>query len=218
MKKNLSIPGFFIDTLPDIHRTDCRELIRHIKIQAGASNIYAWLKQLRIAPYSYDLFDNRGRKSPEYIIENLPPLKVNAHFLLAFHIFSFEENKFIAGRFCIPINPPVNRYMKEMFIEYRVQELREPVTSTMLWCKVRGWYNHDIPSAGFYSIFSAVNLVMTRKQLRKIKELSERLMAGKVKSGAFDLSDYYTESGLFWWAFCRRTNCKGLIRSNDSIA
>ena len=216
-EKSLSIPEFYIDSLPLTHGTDFRELIRHIEIRADASNIYVWLKQLRVAPYSYDLLDNRGRKSPGYIIENLPPLKVNAHFLLAFHILSFEENKFITGRFCVPINPPVNRYMKEMFIEYRIQELQEPETNTRLWCKVKGWYNNDIASKGFYNIFKTVNLIMTRRQLRKIKKLSERLRIGKVKSGNYDLTNYYTESGLFWWIFCRRRNCKGLMKSNDFI-
>lgn len=208
MKKNLSTPDFFIDSLPDIHGTDCRELLRHIEIQAGASNIYVWLKQLRIAPYSYDLLDNRRRKSPGYIIENLPPLKVNAHFLLAFHIVGFEENIFIAGCFCVPINPPVNRYMKEMFIEYRIQELG---TNARLWCKVKGWYNNDIATKGFFNVFSIVNLIMTRKQLRKIKKLSEMLSAGSIKKGTYDLTNYHPESGLHWWIFCRRKNCKGLI-------
>jgi len=209
MKQNLSIPDFFIDSIPDIHRTKPGELLRSIDVQSCTSSIYVWLKQLRIAPYSYDLLDNRGRKSPGYIIENLPQLKINTHFLLAFHIFGFEENKFIAGRFCQPINPPVNRYVKEMYIEYRIQESG---TNVRLWCKVKGWYNNDLASQGFYRIFSAVNLIMTTRQLRNIKKLSERLGMGKVKSGIYDLSNYYNESGLFWWIFCRRKNCKGLIK------
>lgn len=209
MKQNLSIPDFSIDSIPDILGTKPRELLRHIEIQACASNVFIWLKQLRIAPYSYDLLDNRGRKSPGFIIENLPQLKNNTHFLLAFHIFMFEENKFIAGRFCEPINPPVNRYVKEMFLEYRIQEIG---TNTRLWCKVKGWYNNDIASKGFYWVFSIVNLIMTSRQLRNIKKLSERLGAGRVNSGIYDLSNYYTESGLFWWIFCRRKNCKGLMK------
>ena len=68
-------PSFFIDSLPDIQDSGCRELLRSIEINAGLSDIFVWLKQLRIAPYSYDFIDNKCRKSPEYIIENLPPLK-----------------------------------------------------------------------------------------------------------------------------------------------
>jgi len=209
MRPDLPVPDFLIDSIPDIHGTKSRELLRHIEIQACASNVFVWLKQLRIAPYSYDLLDNRGIKSPGYIIENLPQLTNNTHFLLAFHIFMFEENRFIAGQFCKPINPPVNRYLKEMYIEYRIQEIG---TDSRLWSKVKGWYNDDLASKGFYWIFSAVNLFMTRRQLRNIKKLSERLKTGKVKSGIFDLSNYYAESGLFWWIFCRRKNCKGLLK------
>lgn len=208
--KYLSTPDFFIDSLPVSSSTGCRELTRHIGIQAGASDIYIWLKQLRIAPYSYDLLDNRGRRSPEYIIENLPPLKINTHFLLAFHIFGFEENKFIAGRFCMPINPPVNRYIKGMFIEYRIQEYG---INARLWCKVKGWFNNDMASKGFFNIFSVINLIMTKRQLGRIKKLSEMVGIGMIKTGKYDLTNYHPVSGLHWWIFCRRSNCEGLITS-----
>jgi hypothetical protein len=207
-KEYLSIPDFLVNSLPDISNTECRELIRHIEIQAGASDIYVWLKQLRVAPYSFDFLDNGGRKSPEYIIENLPPLRINSHFLLAFHIYGFEENKYIAGRFCVPVITPVNRYMKDMFIEYRIEESG---TNARLWCKVRGWFNCDITSRGFFYIFSVVNLIMTKRQLVKIKKLSEMLRSGKIRNRTVDFKNYYSESGLLWWVFCRRKKCNGLI-------
>ena len=206
--KSLSIPYFFVDSLPDISNTDCRELLRCIEIRADASDIFVWLKQLRIAPYSYDFIDNRCRKSPDYIIENLPPLKVNTHYLLAFHIFEFEENSFIVCRFCEPINPPVNLYMKDLFIEYRIVEQG---TKTKLWCKIKGYFNTDISSKGFFFIFSVVNKIMMARQLKNIKKLSERLTSGKVETKMYDLKSYYAKSGIHWWVFCRRHNCKGLI-------
>jgi hypothetical protein len=206
--KSLSVPGFFIDSLPDISNTVCRELLRCIEIRAHASDIFAWLKQLRIAPYSYDFLDNRFRKSPDYIIENLPPLKVNTHYLLAFHIFEFEENSFIVCRFCEPINPPVNLYMKGLFFEYRIVEQG---TKTKLWCKIKGYFNTDISSKGFFFIFSVVNKIMMARQLKNIKRLSELLTLGKVEIKMYDLKSYYAKSGIHWWVFCRRHNCKGLI-------
>jgi hypothetical protein len=206
--KSLSIPSFFIDSLPDISNTDCKELLRSIEIRAAASDIFVWLKQLRIAPYSYDFIDNRCRKSPDYIIENLPPLKVNTHYLLAFHIFEFEENSFIACRFCEPINPPVSFYMKDLFIEYRIVEQG---TKAKLWCKIKGYFNTDISSKGFYFIFSVVDKIMMARQLKNIKKLSELLTIGKVETRMYDLKSYYPKSGIHWWVFCRRHNCKGLI-------
>ncbi len=207
-RKHLSIPGFFVDSLPEISGTDCRELVRHIEVKAGASDIFLWLKQLRIAPYSFDLLDYNGRKSPEYIIENLPPLKINSHFLLAFHICGFEEGKYIAGRFCVPVNPPVNRYMREMVVEYRIVENE---TNSTLWFKVKGWFNKDLGSKGFFAIFSIANYMMTKRQLSRISKLSQLYLAGKIKRGTYNFADYYSDSGLLWWIFCRRKNCKGLI-------
>ena len=206
--KSLSVPYFFIDSLPNIPNTDCRELIRCIEINANASDIFVWLKQLRIAPYSYDFIDNRCRKSPDYIIENLPPLKVNTHFLLAFHIFQFEEDSFIVSRFCEPINPPLNLYMKDLFFEYRIVEKG---TNTQLWCKIKGCFNTDMSSKGFFYIFSVVNKIMITRQMKNIKKLSELLAFGSVETKMHDLKNYYIKSGIHWWVFCRRHNCKGLI-------
>ena len=209
VKKSLYIPYFFVDSLPNISNTDCKELLRCIEVRADASNIFVWLKQLRVAPYSYDCIDNRCRKSPEFIIENLPPLKVNTHYLLAFHIFEFEENSFIACRFCEPINPPLTLYMKGLFIEYRIVEQG---TRTKLWSKIKGYFNTDISSKGFFFIFSVVNKIMMVRQLKNIKKLSERLNRGKVETGIADLKNYVPKSGIHWWIFCRRQNCKGLIQ------
>jgi hypothetical protein len=206
--KSLAIPPFFVDSLPGIPNADCRELLRCIEVSANASDIFVWLKQLRIAPYSYDFIDNRGRKSPDYIIENLPPLKVNTHYLLAFHIFEFEENSFIACRFCEPINPPLDLYMKGLFIEYRIAEQG---TKTKLWCKIKGYFNTDISSKGFFFVFSVVNKIMMARQLKNIKKLSERITMGKVETGMVNLKCYYAKSGIHWWVFCRRHNCSGLL-------
>ncbi|MBG0859910.1 MAG: hypothetical protein IQL11_10420 [Bacteroidales bacterium] len=206
--KSLSIPHFFIDSLPEISDTDRRERIRCVEIQAGASDIFTWLKQLRIAPYSYDLIDNRGRRSPRFIIENLPPLRVKSHFLLAFHIFEFEENSFIVSRFCEPVNPPVNQYMKDLFFEYRIVE---EGPKAKLWCKIIGHFNKNISSKGFFFIFSVVNKIMMVRQFRNIKRLSELLAEGKVQTRTYDLKNYFAKSGLYWWIFCRRHNCSGLI-------
>jgi hypothetical protein len=207
-KKSLSIPSFFIDSLPDISNTDCKELLRSIEIRANARDIFVWLKQLRVSPYSYDFIDNRCRKSPDYIIENLPPLKVNSHFLLAFHILRFEENSFIVCCFCEPINPPVNLYMKEMFIEYRIIEQG---SNSTLWCKIKGHFNTDIASKGFFVIYSGINKIMMARQLKNLRKLSERLTLGKVETKTCDYKSFYIKSGIHWWVFCRRHNCSGLI-------
>jgi hypothetical protein len=206
--KSASIPSFFIDSLPDIPNTDCRELLRCIEVRANAPVIFVWLKQLRIAPYSYDFIDNKCRKSPDYIIENMPPLKVSTHFLLSFHIFEFMENSFITCRLCEPVNPPLNLYIKDLFIEYRIEEQG---TKAKLWCKIKGFYNRDISSKGFFFTFSLLNKIMMTRQMKNIKKLSELLNTGKVVTRILDLKSYHPESGIHWWFFCRRHNCKGIL-------
>lgn len=37
---------------------------RGITIHAGVERVWSWLIQVRLAPYSYDLIDNMGRRSP----------------------------------------------------------------------------------------------------------------------------------------------------------
>jgi hypothetical protein len=206
--KVCAVPSFFVDSLPNISNADCRELLRCVEIKAGASDIFVWLKQLCVAPYSYDFVDNRCKKSPDFIIENLPPLKTNTHFLLAFNIFEFKENSFITGRFCSPINPPVNFYMRDMFIEYRIVE---KATNAKLWCKIKGYYNTDIFSRGFFFVFSVVNKIMMARQLKNLKKFSELSATGKVDARRYDLKNYFIRSGIHWWIFCRRHNCKGLM-------
>jgi hypothetical protein len=203
-----SVPCFFIDSLPGISNTDCRVLLRSIEVLASPSDIFVWLKQLRIAPYSYDFFDNRSKKSPDYIIENLPPLKLYTHILLAFHIYEFEDNSFIVCRFCEPLNPPLNLYMRDLFLEYRIVKNG---TGAKLWCKIKGHFNSDISSKGFFFIFSVVNKIMMTRQLKNIKKLSELLTNGKVETRMYDLKGYFPKSGMHWWVFCRRHGCKGLI-------
>lgn len=206
--KNYTVPCFYVDSLPNNSNSECREMLRSIEIKATASDIFVWLKQLRIAPYSYDLIDNGNRKSPDYIIGNLPPLKINTHFLLAFHILEFEENSFIVCRFCEPINTPVNLYMKGLFFEYRIIAHG---TKAKLWCKIKGYFNTDLSSRGFFFIFCLVNKIMMKRQLKNIKRLSELSATGKVESKKYDLKDYFSKSGLHWWVFCRRNNCRGLL-------
>jgi len=40
---------------------------RGVSVEAGVDRVWPWLCQVRLAPYSYDLLDNLGRRSPQQL-------------------------------------------------------------------------------------------------------------------------------------------------------
>jgi hypothetical protein len=50
------------------------ELWRGVTVLAPADEVWPWLRQLRVAPYSYDWIDNAGRRSPTTLLDLPDPL------------------------------------------------------------------------------------------------------------------------------------------------
>ena len=44
------------------------EAWRGVTVRARPERVWRWLVQLRLAPYSYDLIDNLGRRSPQQLV------------------------------------------------------------------------------------------------------------------------------------------------------
>jgi hypothetical protein len=69
----------------------CDEFVSHpvmtawrgVTISAAADELWPWLAQIRLAPYSYDWIDNFGRRSPGKL-RGLPDPVVGEHFTTAF--------------------------------------------------------------------------------------------------------------------------------------
>ncbi|MDZ4279066.1 MAG: hypothetical protein U1B78_07995, partial [Dehalococcoidia bacterium] len=59
---------------------DGEALYRGITIDAPPSLVFRWLCQMRVAPYSYDRLDNRGRRSPRELAPRLDELEVGQVF------------------------------------------------------------------------------------------------------------------------------------------
>ena len=127
---------------------------RAISIDAPPPIVFSWLCQLRVAPYSYDILDNLGRRSPRERDPELVHLEVGQRFMTVFVLQSFVGGEQITLR------------SKGVAVTYLVQpegagsRLHVRVLFATPWLAGR--------------VLALGDLVMMRKQLLTLKSLAER--------------------------------------------
>lgn len=131
---------------------------RAISIAASPQTVFAWLCQLRVAPYSYDLLDNLGRRSPRQRDPKLVQLAPGQRFMTIFRSRSFVNGE----RITLTGNG--------LAVTYTVHP--ENVGSRL---HVRVWFGGPWPLARALAVG---DLVMMRRQLLTLKSLAEREAAG----------------------------------------
>ena len=138
--------------------------LRGVDVAAPVDVAFRWLCQLRAAPYSYDLVDNLGRRSPRTLTPGLDELAVGQRVATVFRLHSS-----VPGHELTLVLPPgpVARASGDMVVSYaalpgaragtsrlvavlRVQALPRPVAAALCWG----------------------DLVMMRKQLLTLAELA----------------------------------------------
>jgi hypothetical protein len=149
-------------------------LHRAISIEAPPRLVFRWLCQLRLAPYSYDLLDNFPRRSPRELRPGTGELEHGQRFMSIFRLVSFEEGRQITLR------------ARHTAVSYAALPERTPgagtptttptdPTATRLLARVLfdppgGPIAGRLVSQGL----ALGDLLMMRKQLMTLKELSER--------------------------------------------
>jgi hypothetical protein len=152
------------ELMPDAVRLD-----RAISIAAPPAMVFAWLCQLRIAPYSYDLLDNTGRRSPRTRCAALTDLAVGQPFVRIFgRTYVFELASFARDEH-ITLQPRKGSVMSRFGSVSNTYAVHPEGGGTRLHVRVLfdgSWLVGQT--------LALVNLLMMRKQLLVLKSLAER--------------------------------------------
>lgn len=139
------------------------ELYRGVTVDARPEVVFRWVCQLRAAPYSYDLLDNFGRRSPRELTPGLERLALGQRFMTIFDLVEFEQDRHVTLLVC---------HFKRIFGSGSVTYMTLPIDGgerTRLVMKVV-----MPPRRVGGSLWPWFELFMSRKQLLTLKKLAER--------------------------------------------
>lgn len=137
-------------------------LWRGVHVRAPAAAVWPWVAQVRLAPYSYDWIDNRGRRSPQELA-GLPEPRAGETFTSAGghatgRIVSVDPGRQLTG------------IIMGAFMSYVLVPRGDGTTRLLLKVAVR------TPRWAAPAL-SAGDLIMARRQLLNFKRLAERRAA-----------------------------------------
>jgi hypothetical protein len=87
-------------------RTPADDLVPHpvarwtrgVTSHAEPAHLWRWVTQLTVAPYSYDVLDNRGHRSPRELTPGADALHVGRRLLVLFVVDSFADGEHLTLR------------------------------------------------------------------------------------------------------------------------
>jgi len=144
-----------------------RALLRAVTIEAPPPAVFRWLCQLRVAPYSYDLVDNLGRRSPRALTPGLEDLEPGQQFMRIFVLLSFTEPEEITLRL---VDPGGVRLFGPLVLTYAVRAV-DPERSHLVVKMIPT--GSGVVDRVRLPLLAWGDLVMMRKQLRTLSALAE---------------------------------------------
>ncbi len=140
---------------------------RGVTVHASVNELWPWVAQVRLAPYSYDWIDNLGRRSPR-TLRNLAEPVVGEAFTRAAglklgRILSVEPPRQLTGR----ITGAVISYVLEERTSHSTRLLMKAVS--------------DLPRL-LAPVLAVGDLVMARRQLLNWKQLAEARAGSRSRS------------------------------------
>ncbi|MEO7423449.1 MAG: SRPBCC family protein [Ornithinibacter sp.] len=142
-------------------------MVRAVSVAAPASTAWAWLGNLRVAPYSYDLLDNLGRRSPRILRTDLPPLAVGDTVMTIFRAVEVAPGEELVLR---TRGRAGSRLFGDVVVGYAVRP-------AAMGCRLVAVFHLAGGSTRASRLRHAAlawgDLVMMRKQLRTLAALAE---------------------------------------------
>ncbi len=158
--------------------THSRRRLRGVDIDAPTDVVYRWLCQLRAAPYSYDLVDNKGHRSPRVPLPWCWDLEIGQSVCNVFTLESFQFNEHLT----IKTSPRGAELFGDVATTYQVAARgRQHSRLLAVVC-------YPTPTTSLQRLKSWLlgwgNLVMMRKQLRTLGRLAaaEHAASGEASS------------------------------------
>lgn len=142
-------------------------LYRATTVHASVPILYRWLCQLRVAPYSYDWIDNRGRRSPDRLTPGLEKLEVGQRLAKVFRLADFERDRHMTLLLERPSALLCGAAITYLIIPVEPDRCR-------LVVKLRLAYPATMTGRLVRALLPAGDLVMMRKQLMTFRKLAER--------------------------------------------
>lgn len=144
--------------------------LRAVSVRAPADRVFRWLCQLKVAPYSYDLIDNLGRRSPRQLTDGADDLATGQQFMTIFTLVDFAPGKHLTLRLT---DPWALRAFGALVITYAVHPADDG--HTRLVAKLNTGRLGDGPLHGARRAALAWgDLIMMRRQLLNLRDLAER--------------------------------------------
>jgi hypothetical protein len=157
-----SAPYACDEVLPDADDV----LYRAVTVRAPAPLMFRWLCQLRHAPYSYDLLDNFGRRSPQALEPGTDELVVGQRMVAIFRLASFERDRHLT------LLARAHPVFGDVAVTYRVEPTGAGACRLVVKLAVR-YPRHRLGRLGRWWL-PAGDLVMMRRQLLNLRALAER--------------------------------------------
>lgn len=158
-----------------LHPDPAVRLVRAVSVDAPAEAVFAWLGNLRVAPYSYDLLDNLGRRSPRHLRTDLPPLAVGQRVMEMFDVVEVVPgcDLTVATR-----GDTAERLFGPVTMTYAVRPAVDGGRGSRLVAVVRQGHGSSRFERARALALACGDLPMMRKQLLNLRNLAQGSPAG----------------------------------------